>query len=340
MQQWLERIWYTPRWWDLPPLLLLAPLSLLYCLLAWLRRQGYRLGWLSSQGVAVPLVVVGNITVGGSGKSPLVIALVEWLRSRGFTPAVVSRGYGRSDESVLLRVETNSPASEVGDEPLLIAATTGVAVYVCADRVLAAAAAVAAGADIIVSDDGLQHYRMQRTLELAVVDQARQQGNRLCLPAGPLREPVTRLTQVDAVVLQGGGAAEPSFRLQVQPLYRLGQREERRSLQQFRGCRVHAVAAIGNPQRFFDQLVEGGIEVIPHPFPDHHQYNGTEFGAADGLPLLMTEKDAVKCAALPSLVAREVWVVPVVARMSPPLLQILENSFLGNSLEEVSQNGG
>ena len=330
MKRWFERAWYTPRWQDWPLLLLLSPLSLLFCLLVLSRRAGYRLGIFKSVAVAVPLVVVGNITVGGSGKTPLVIALVQWLRRRGFQPAVISRGYGRRDEALLCEVTVESDPTVVGDEPLLIAKRAAVPVYVCADRMAAAQAAVKGGANIILSDDGLQHYRMQRTVELAVVDAVRQLGNRLCLPAGPLREPPARLKQMDIVLVHGGTAEEPSFRLQMQPLYRLDQPEEMCELKQFQGQTVHAVAGIGNPQRFFVQLEQSGVTVIPHPFSDHHQYNEQDIRFEDELPLLMTEKDAVKCGALLHAAASVVWVVPVEAELS----QVLQHG-LEKRLEQV-----
>lgn len=333
MRGWIERAWYTPRWWDVPLLVLLLPLSLLFCLLAILRRQGYRSGWLSSTVVDVPLLVVGNITVGGTGKTPLVIALVRWAQQQGYSPAVVSRGYGRKDERQLLKVEAASDPQQVGDEPLLIAQQSGAPVYVSADRPLAAQRAVAEGADLVISDDGLQHYRMQRDIELVVMDGARQLGNGLCLPAGPLRERASRLQQVDAVVVQGAG--EYAFQLQPKLLYRLSSPQEQIELDALSGQQVHAVAGIGNPQRFFSLLNTCGIEVIPHPFTDHHQYNGQEIIFDDTLPVLMTEKDAVKCAALEQLPKCLVWVVPVEAELSQPLQQLLENR-----LKQVNQNGG
>ncbi len=332
MRDWIEQAWYTPRWRDLPLLLLFAPLSLLFCLLVLLRRWGYRGGWLQSEVTESPLLVVGNISVGGTGKTPLVIALVKWARALGYTPAVISRGYGRADENQLLKVDAQSDPQQVGDEPLLIAQQSGAPLFVCADRIAAARQAEQCGADLIISDDGLQHYRMQRDIELAVVDGERGLGNGFCLPVGPLREPLSRLQQVDAVVTQGEG--EIAFQLEPRPLYPLLERGEERGLHTFSGQRVHAVAGIGNPARFFNLLESCGVEVIPHPFADHHQYNAADLQFMESLPILMTEKDAVKCIALNLPQTLEVWVVPVEAVLSQPLQQLLKNR-----LEQVKQDG-
>ncbi len=322
IQRWLERLWYRPRVWDAPIWLLFSPLLLLYCLLITLRRAGYRSGLLRVVESPVPLLVVGNLTVGGSGKTPLVIALVEWARRAGYCPAVVSRGYGREDESLLLKVEAKTDPRHSGDEPLLIATSTGVAVFVAAERSRAVAAAVAEGADLVISDDGLQHYPMGRDLELLVVDAERRFGNRICLPLGPLREPLSRLQQVDAVVFQGDVEEVLHFTLQPLPLYRLGLQSETMPLEQLSGQPVHAVAGLGNPGRFFASLRQAGVAVVEHPFADHHQYNETDFMAWEGV-VVMTEKDAVKCAGLDFPEACTVWVAPVVAVMSRELEALL-----------------
>lgn len=322
MERLFNRIWYqkSPLWWPLQWLLL--PLSLLFCFLVTLRRSAYRRGWMGSSKIPVPVVVVGNLTVGGAGKTPLVIALVKWLQQTGHRPAVISRGYGRTSEAPILRVDSAGEASDYGDEPLLIAQTTSVPVYVGADRAAVAAQVVSeAQPTIILSDDGLQHYRLQRDFELMVVDAERKLGNRYCLPAGPLREPVNRLRSVDAVVWNGA-AAEDGFSMQMRagPLVRLGEQKQQMALQEFSGKRVHAVAGIGHPQRFFLLLEQAGIEVISHPFPDHHQYNLQDLQFDAPLPVLMTEKDAVKCQHLSGIEA-EVWVVPVSVELEAALKQ-------------------
>ncbi len=328
-----ERIWYRGgllSWLLRIPLL---PLSALFCLLVFIRRLGYRSGLVQGTRVALPVIVVGNITVGGTGKTPLVLALVEWLKRQGMRPAVISRGYGGAHGEEIVQVTPGMEASRVGDEPLLISREGGVPVYVGVDRVTAAERALADGeCDLLVLDDGLQHYRLQRDIEIVVVDGERRFGNGLCLPAGPLREPRSRLEEVDAVVVNGD-----NMRLQPQPLYRLERPEQRQPLESLAGERVHAVAGIGNPQRFFAMLEGAGLRVIPHPFPDHHQYNGEDFQfpVDQTLPILMTEKDAVKCSRTMVGEGRTVWVVPVEAQLESELEQLLKTK-----LERARNNVG
>ena len=285
-------------------------LAALYGALAALRRWLYRRGVLRAHRVGVPVIVVGNITAGGTGKTPFAIALVKRLRMAGRKPGVASRGYGRRDERTARWVDPEDDAALVGDEPLLVARQTGVKVRVDRDRVAAARALVEAGCDVIVCDDGLQHYRLARDVEVEIVDGRRRYGNARLLPAGPLREPPARGKACDfrVVNLAGGETAtsahpaEPGFgewpmRLragEARPL--LGGRSK--ALSAFAGQRVHAVAGIGHPQRFFTMLREAGIAVVPHAFPDHHAYEAEDFRFGSDLPVLMTEKDAVKCQAL------------------------------------------
>ena len=310
----------TPAWWhdgSTPPwhARLLAPL---YGNLAALRRNAYRRGWLRRLQAGAPVIVVGNITAGGTGKTPMVIALVARLRAEGWTPGIASRGHGREDEATPRWVEADSAASLVGDEPLLIARATGAKVRVDRDRVAAAKALVAAGCDVIVCDDGLQHYRLARDIEIEVQDARRRYGNGRLLPAGPLREPVERAADCDFRVLNLGVASEADaqrdsglgewpMRLQVgaaQPVH--GGRAQ--PLSAFAGQRVHAVAGIGDPERFFSMLREAGIAVVPHAFPDHHAYVAADFEFGSRLPVLMTVKDAVKCA---DLTDAQAFMVPV-----------------------------
>ncbi|MET0580925.1 MAG: tetraacyldisaccharide 4'-kinase, partial [Pseudoxanthomonas sp.] len=249
--------------------------------------------------VPVPVVVVGNISVGGTGKTPLTIALVQRLQSQGWNPGVASRGYGRRDQASPAWVESGTAPTEGGDEPVLIARRTGVKVRVDRDRAAAARALVAAGCDIVVCDDGLQHYRLHRDLEIEVIDGGRRYGNNRLLPAGPLREPPQRSAQCDFRVVNGGDASFGEWPMQLradQALPLQGGRS--RPLTSFGGHRVHAVAGIGNPKRFFEMLRSLGIGVVPHAFADHHRYVASDFDFGSELPVLMTEKDAVKCAGL------------------------------------------
>ena len=293
--------WYDGSTPPLPARLL----SGLYGAVTALRRKAYRRGWLRSLQAGAPVIVAGNVTAGGTGKTPLVIALVARLRAQGWTPGIASRGHGREDAGTPRWVDADSDAAQVGDEPLLIARSTGAKVRVDRDRVAAAKALVAAGCDVVVCDDGLQHYRLARDIEIEVQDARRRYGNGRLLPAGPLREPVERAADCDFRVLNLGVASEDDaqreagfgewpMRLQVgaaQPL--LGGRAQ--PLSAFAGQRVHAVAGIGDPERFFATLRDAGIAVVPHAFPDHHAYGPGDFAFGSPLPVLMTEKDAVKC---------------------------------------------
>ncbi len=243
-----------------------------------------------------PVVVVGNITAGGTGKTPLTLALVDALRKQGYRPGVVSRGYGGSQREPMLLGESPSP-TQVGDEPCLIRAS-GVPVAVGRDRPAAAQLLLDAGCNVVIADDGLQHYRLARTVEICVIDGERRFGNARLLPAGPLREPLDRLEKVHFLVCNGGVPrdAEIPMRLQGGTVQALSDGHEQ-SIASFAGTRVHAVAAIGNPQRFFSSLVDQGLDVIPHPFPDHHAFAPDDLVFGDDLPVLMTDKDAVKCRA-------------------------------------------
>ncbi|MBI1282768.1 MAG: tetraacyldisaccharide 4'-kinase [Thiobacillus sp.] len=282
--------------------LLLAPLALLFSAVSALRRLAYRSGWLTSVSVGVPVIVVGNITAGGSGKTPLVVWLVNRLRAQGYRPGVVSRGYGGTVQSCA-DVQPGSCPAEVGDEPLLIRIKTDAPVVVGRDRVAAARTLLARhpGVDIIVSDDGLQHYRLHRDIELAVVDAATGLGNGWPLPAGPLREPVRRLGSVDAVVQVVRGPASPSAQAaagwradySVGQAYRLRDPQEMRQLGELPPRDWLAVTGIGRPQGFFDMLQAHGVPFRARAFADHHAFQPQDL-PADG-SVLMTEKDAVKC---------------------------------------------
>ena len=273
-----------------------------------LRRRLYRMGVLRRHRVGVPVIVVGNIIAGGTGKTPLTIALVERLREAGWKPGVASRGYGRDDAGSARWVTPELAPELAAGKPLLIAWKTGVPVRVDRDRVAAARALLEAGCDVVVCDDGLQHYRLARDIEIEVVDAQRRYGNGLLMPAGPLREPVARARDCDFRVVNlgqasdagevppGAGFGEWTMRLRIDSARPLrGGRE--RSLQGFAGQRVHAVAGIAHPQRFFQMLRTRGIGVVPHAFADHHRYQASDLSFGSELPVLMTEKDAVKCKA-------------------------------------------
>lgn len=324
MEQRLTRLWYRER----APASLLAPLAWSYGALMRARRRAYASGWARTERAGRPVVVVGNLTVGGTGKTPLTIWLARELSARGLRVGIVSRGYGGRGAGPQ-EVRPDSDWRQVGDEPLLIARHTGCATVVAKDRVAGARALAAGGADLILADDGLQHLRLGRECEIVVVDGARGLGNGHLLPAGPLREPLAALPAPDAVVvngvaehgslaaaLAGYAALRPAgpplgMRLVPQKALRLDGQGTPRPLREFGGGAVHAVAGIGNPARFFRELRVEGIEVIEHAFPDHHRFTARELAFGDSAPVLMTEKDAVKCAAFAD---SRLWYVPVAAQ--------------------------
>ncbi len=294
----LVRCWYRPCPWRY----LLAPLSLLFYLAVGARRLAYRRGWRRAERLPVPVVVVGNISVGGTGKTPLTIWLAGQLRQAGWRPGIVSRGYGgRRRDSAPVRPDSNP--HEVGDEPVLLAQRTGCPVWVGRQRAEAARQLLAfhPEVDVILADDGLQHYALARDVELAVIDGERGFGNGWLLPAGPLREPPARLRSVDAIVVNGGQILPdlpvPQFGMTLtgRRFWKLGQPETVVDADYFAGREVVALAGIGNPERFFRTLAELGIRATPRPLPDHHRYRAADLPAGT---VLMTEKDAVKCAAL------------------------------------------
>ena len=311
----------------------MLPLAALFYCLSAIRRWAYRSGILPVVQLPLPVVVVGNISVGGVGKTPLVIYLVQQLRARGHSPGVVSRGYGGDGKPAL--VGAAADPARVGDEPVLIQRRCGCPVVVGRDRIAAARTLLAAWPDttVIISDDGLQHYRLSRQVELAVVDQ-RGMMNGWLLPAGPLRETPSRLTKVDAVVGNGTTSAPlqdlavPFFCMQPRPgeFYALGEPTRRPASADFQGQRVHAVAGIGSPQRFFDQLAAMGISAQAHAFPDHHAYVADEL-SFDGTCILTTEKDAVKLLHLN--LPLPVWVLPIDVEIAPDLAEFVVEKLHG-----------
>jgi tetraacyldisaccharide 4'-kinase len=318
----LQRVWYERA--PLALFLLLLPLSIVFGVLCAARRFLYRLRVLHTVRVARPVLVVGNVSVGGTGKTPLVIWLAEKLASRGCRVGIVTRGYGGRAAQWPQDVTQDASPGDVGDEAVLLAlrtqAAAGTIVVAGPDRVAAAKRAIERGAEIILSDDGLQHYRLGRDAEIVVIDAARRFGNGWLLPAGPLREPRSRVRRANLIVesARGGGAASDaasdelsaSNLVSVQDLHdainiRTG---ERRALAAFAGMRMHAVAAIGHPEAFFAMLRAHGIAPQTHPLPDHAPMSSGTLDFGDDAPVLMTEKDAVKCRAFAN---ERHWAVPL-----------------------------
>jgi tetraacyldisaccharide 4'-kinase len=328
--RWLQRQWFAQRRLS-PALWFLLPLSWLYRLLSRLHRR-----WVRAERLPVPVIVVGNITVGGAGKTPATIWLARQLLARGRRPGIISRGYGGS-ASGPCPVGAEASAGEVGDEPILLARRSGVPVWVGRDRAAAGRALLAAhpDVDLLLCDDGLQHYRLARDVELAVFD-GRGAGNGWLLPVGPLREPLARLAEVDAVICNGpadprlpGSPRRFAMDLQAGEFYRLDQPATTCTAGQLAGRRLYALAGIGDPGRFFRSLQALGLTFSQHPFADHHAYSAADLAfAADGV-LLMTEKDAVKCAGLTS---GETWVLPVAAGLSPVLVELILEKIRGRQV--------
>lgn len=312
---WIQQQWVRVGIWHI----LLIPLSWLFYLLTTGRRKAYESGLLKSYRPPVPLIVVGNISVGGTGKTPLVIWLVEQLRQAGYRPAVISRGYGGSKAAVQAVRADSSPA-DVGDEPVLLARRTACPVWVGADRVAVQRELLQAHPDcnVLISDDGLQHYRMQRDIEIVVVDAERGFGNEWLLPAGPLREPFTRLSKIDALVYNGRQAPVGGYGMMLRAgvLHNLLDSGLTTEIAALQAQKVHAIAGIGNPRRFFQQLHDLGLVAETHAFADHHSFHAEDLAFAGDAPVLMTEKDAVKCAAFAK---PNWWYLPVDAEIDSAL---------------------
>ena len=309
------------HWYRLSPVsVLLFPISLVFRLLVALRRLLFRAGVLPSVRLHVPVIVVGNLTVGGTGKTPLILALAEALRRRGLHPGILSRGYGATDAGPRA-VSAGEDAAQVGDEPLVLAERSGCPVWIGADRAAAARALLATHArcDVILCDDGLQHYRLQRDFEIAVEDE-RGFGNGLLLPAGPLREPADR--RVDATVVNGAEPRPGALRMRLTPagLYRVDAHAAPLMQSELSGKKLHAVAGIGNPERFFAALSRMGLAFSAHPFPDHHAFRAADLEFADCDFVLMTEKDAVKCR---DFGRRDLIAVRVGAEIDPSLTELI-----------------
>ena len=305
---------------------LMYPLSVLYCVVMSLRRELYDSGLLTAHRVGRPVIVVGNLSVGGTGKTPLVIWLAEQLARNGIRPAVVSRGYGGRAAAFPLLVDYATPAAIAGDEPAMIARKLGCPVVIDPDRVAAANWLVERNlCDVIIADDGLQHLALARDLELAVITSDRIAGNGFCLPAGPLRESPHRLKSVDIVISRAASSALTSHCMSLSQgeCSRLDNPAMRLPLSAFWDSPVHAVAGIGNPDGFFDSLRRSGLEIIPHCFPDHHDYTPADISFADDLPVIMTEKDAVKCA---EFARRNYWAATVSVELDEGILESVMNT--------------
>lgn len=289
---------------------ILRPLSVIYCGIVAIRKALYSLKILKQTKLDVPVIVVGNITVGGTGKTPLVIWVAKYLKENGFTPGVVSRGYMGKAKSWPQQVRPDSDPVIVGDEAILISRQAQCPMAVGPNRVDVAQTLLKySNCDIIISDDGLQHYALQRTIEVVVIDGIRRFGNGFCLPAGPLREDVNRIDKADFIVTNGiAMPGEFAMRYSGKILVNLHDSESTLNLMELKGKKVHAVSAIGNPKRFFDYLRSQGLDVIEHDFPDHYLYTNNDLIFDDGLAVLMTEKDAVKCE---RYAVQNCWYLPI-----------------------------
>jgi len=288
MQQFVERVWYQGHkaaW-------LLLPLAWLYAVITALRRTLFRLKIIKQHRAAAPVIVVGNISVGGTGKTPFTLALCKLLKQQGWQPGIISRGYGANITKPLL-VASDATADAVGDEPLLLAQRSGCPVVVCPDRVAAAQFLLTnTVCNIIISDDGLQHYRLARDIEIVLIDGTRGLGNEFLMPAGPLREGKWRLNTVDLVVANSKAVpgADGVMQLNAGAAVTL-----KAGMELPEGSEVSLVAGIGNPQRFEHTVQAAGIAVgSKYFFPDHHHFCAEDFTDITG-PVLMTDKDAVKC---------------------------------------------
>ncbi len=335
-----QRLWYGGSPWALP----LLPLSWLYCGAVRVRARLQGRGRRAAERLPVPVIVVGNITLGGTGKTPLVRWLAGVLRDAGHRPGIVTRGYGGEARHWPQQVRPDADPRAVGDEAVLLARTTGCPLVAGADRRQASEALLAHhDCDLLLSDDGLQHYRLHRDLEILVIDGIRRYGNGFCLPAGPLREPLERLARAEIRVCNGApGPGEFGFELTATGLRNLRHPDRTLPLTALRGRRVTAVAGIGHPRRFFDQLAALGAQVDPHPFPDHHPFRPADlaFASGDGL-LVMTAKDAVKCERFAD---EDWWYLDVQVRpdprLAPRLLELLAERTATRRAAASSTAGG
>jgi len=316
--------WLQNHWYRITPLhLFLVPISLLFRLLVAFRRDLYISGFLGSEQLLLPVIVIGNISVGGTGKTPLTLALAQHLIKNNWHPLIISRGYKRATQRPQ-QVDPNMPATQAGDEPLLMAQRDLCPVWVGKNRVATVHAALQAHpqCDVVLSDDGLQHYSLRRDIEIAVIDGERGMGNGFLLPAGPLREPPSRLKSVDAVVVNGSKADIGQFKMSLEgaTFYQLINPNQTATAIDLQGKNNHAVAGIGHPQRYFRHLQTLGITFTPHAFPDHHPYSSSDLHFPDCDAVLLTEKDAVKCNAFADA---RYWVLRVDAQIDSGLTDLI-----------------
>jgi len=306
----LERIWYRFHFFTL----LLVPFSWLFCLIVMLRRWIYCFV-LKKAYFDIPIIIVGNINVGGTGKTPLVIWLAHFLKHHGYRVGIISRGYGSKIKEFpqTVRPSIHHP-EEVGDEPFLLARRTGCPVTIDPKRARGVEHLIAHhDCNLIISDDGLQHYALKRDIEIAVIDGERRYGNGFCLPAGPLREPPSRLKSVDFIVVKGAShKKEITMHYALKPLRNVADENETQPLGYFLGQSLHAVAGVGNPRPFFNILLDNQCKIRPHIFPDHHPFKEQDFNFEENLPIVMTEKDAVKCR---KFAKKNYWYLPIEARL-------------------------
>jgi tetraacyldisaccharide 4'-kinase len=318
----LQHYWYRRS----PLHVLLYPVSLIFRALVTLRHYLYRSGIFSSPKFHVPVIIVGNISVGGTGKTPLTLWLAQQFIDDGWHPGIISRGYRKSKivNELPHSVSIDDSTDSVGDEPLLMAQRQLCPVWIGRDRPAVVSALLLAHpeCDVILSDDGLQHYRLHRDVEIAVIDGNRRFGNGLLLPAGPLREPASRLNDVDAIVVNGGNAQANEFGMHLQGtrFHNLLNPEIVISANEFDGQRLQAIAGIGHPQRFFEHLKDLGLHCSTRAFADHHEFTASDITFNDADAVLMTEKDAVKCTAFAT---EKHWVLRVDAQVSPTLAQLI-----------------
>ncbi|RDX35027.1 tetraacyldisaccharide 4'-kinase [Kangiella sp. HD9-110m-PIT-SAG06] len=309
-QAFFERLWYRPTpWW----LWLFLPLQLLLRLVVLIRHSAYRFNFFKSTKLSRPVVVIGNITVGGTGKTPLAIHILQWLQKQGYKPGLVTRGYAGTAENHPLVIDADTSAEISGDEPYLIFHKTQAMVVVDPIRSRGGQKLIDLGCDIVICDDGLQHYALKRDLEIAVIDGSRGLGNGWLMPMGPLREPKARLSAVDLQVING-----QTMTLEPQAIQGLGHDKP------LTVNTVNAVAAIGNPQRFFDTLSKEGFKVTAHSYPDHHRYQAGDFDNLKG-PIVMTEKDAVKCHQFTN---ERMYYLPVKTQLADDIEQKLQRQLL------------
>lgn len=320
---------FQKQWYQLGPWhLLLIPASWLFAFASWLRRRAYQCGILKKYKFPVPVIVVGNITVGGTGKTPLVIRLAEMLQENGYVPGIISRGYLGHAGAVAPVVDDSDPGL-VGDEPLLIKRNGKWPVWVGSDRVSALKSLLKhhPQCNVVISDDGLQHYKLQRDIEIAVIDE-RGYGNGWLLPAGPLREPKSRLSDIDAVVYNGRKDGNAVFNMYLQgELFRnLSDPQRTAHPRDLIGKDIFAIAGIGNPARFFQHLRNMGLKFREKAFPDHHSFAPKDFQSIQADAVLMTEKDAIKCGAFAQ---KEWWYLPVSAVVEESLMAFVLKKLKG-----------